>query len=190
MRHSSNVAVGQGPERGVFRAVIPLLAEKHAFWELRHSHLVPVFSRSTNPDPDRLRWFWAFGLYQALHLALFSQGAYNCSFALALAFIQGPEGMLMTQDSIHAMDPKLGQMLDPWFALAVDDPMPTSPRDPVYQLITNVLDMQVGHSHTMGPASNVNVAFSPDIHYSQCPHTGNPRWLDLYNFPGSGTWPD
>lgn len=135
--------MGRGPERGVFRAVIPLLEMQHTFWELRHSHLVPVFSRSTNPDPERLQWFWAFGLYQALHLVVFCQGAYNCSFALALAFIGGPDVMLMSQDYIHAMDPKLGQTLDPWFALKADDPMPTSPRDPVYQLITNVLDMQV-----------------------------------------------
>src|ERR1700683_1599344 len=106
-------------------------------------HRVPVFSRSTNPDPECLQWFWAFGLYQVLHLALFCQGAYNCSFALVLAFIGGPEAMLMSQDYIHAMDPKFGQTLDPWFALKVDDPMPTSLRDPVYQLITNVLDMQV-----------------------------------------------
>jgi len=141
-----NVAVGPGPERGVFRAVVPLLAKKHTLWELRHSHLVPVYSRSTNPDPNRLRWFWAFGLYQALHLALFSQGAHNCSFALALAFLEGHDGMLMTQDYIHAMDPKLGQTLDPWFTLSTSDPMPTSPTDPVYQLITNVLEMQVTSS--------------------------------------------
>ena len=87
------------------------------------------------------------GIYQALHLVLFSQGAYNCSFALALAFLDGPSGMSMSQDYIHAMDPKLGQMLDPWFTLTADDPMPTSHLHPVYQLITNVLEMQVCYFH-------------------------------------------
>lgn len=84
-------------------------------------------------------------MYQALHLALFRQGAYNCSFALAIAFIIGEPGMLMTQDYIHALDPKLGNTLDPWFALAPDDTMSTSPSHPVVQLITNILDMQVRH---------------------------------------------
>lgn len=104
----AEAAVGPGPERGIFREVIPILAQRHTFWELRHSHLVPVFSKSiSSPDPDRLQWFWAFGVFQALHLALFCQGAYNCSFALATAFILGEPGMLMTQDYVHAMDPKL-----------------------------------------------------------------------------------
>lgn len=140
----AEAAVGPGPERGIFREVIPILAQRHTFWELRHSHLVPVFSKSiSSPDPDRLQWFWAFGVFQALHLALFRQGAYNCSFALATAFILGEPGMLMTQDYVHAMDPKLGNALDPWFALQAEDPMPTSPSHPLVQLIANVLDMQV-----------------------------------------------
>lgn len=107
-------------------------------------HLAPIFSASAHPNPARLRAFWSFGLYQALHLALFSQGAHNCSFALPIAFILGEEGMLFTRDFVYTMDPELSEMLEPWFALSPDDPMPAlGGEDPLSELLAGKLELQV-----------------------------------------------
>lgn len=154
---STKFAVGPGPERAVYREVIPILQDRYQYWQLRHQHLAPVFSVNSNhPDPERLRWFWAFGLYQALHFVLFCQGASPISFLLPLAFIEGEKGMLLSRSYIHAMDPTLGRAIDPWFSLSFSDPIPKDPRDPVYVMIVQVLDMQVSFTSTICILAHLN----------------------------------
>ncbi|KAJ7833508.1 hypothetical protein B0H14DRAFT_3710538 [Mycena olivaceomarginata] len=140
----SNVTVGPGPERALYRHAISTATQDHRYWAPAASghFFVPVFSITSIAIPERFQVFAAYGALLALHCFILGQGPIPISPWLLLALVSGKPGMLVPTPVLLALDPDAFDTLAPWLTMKVDDPMPSNLMHPVCQFLINVIERQ------------------------------------------------
>ncbi|KAJ7891729.1 hypothetical protein B0H14DRAFT_3696366 [Mycena olivaceomarginata] len=136
-------ALGRGVEQAVWRHVLSLLAEDTRFWQPTPAEpqyftflLSPVSS-----EPERTAKFYVYGQLIAIHLYYYGHGL-SVGLWPVLAIALGRASMLLGEGFLRLISPDVASDLRPWFALAVEDPMPSSLTAPVSRLLMNVLEIQ------------------------------------------------
>ncbi|KAJ7850146.1 hypothetical protein B0H14DRAFT_3665810 [Mycena olivaceomarginata] len=137
-------ALGRGVEQAVWRHVLSLLAEDTRFWQPTPAEpqyftflLSPVSS-----EPERTAKFYVYGQLIAIHLYYYGHGL-SVGLWPVLAIALGRASMLLGEGFLRLISPDVASDLRPWFALAVEDPMPSSLTAPVSRLLMDVLEIQV-----------------------------------------------
>ncbi|KAJ7311636.1 hypothetical protein DFH08DRAFT_973733 [Mycena albidolilacea] len=136
-------ALGRGVEQAVWRHVLSLLAEDTRFWQPTPAEpqyftflLSPVSS-----EPERTAKFYVYGQLIAIHLYYYGHGL-SVGLWPVLAIALGRASMLLGEGFLRLISPDVASDLRPWFALAVEDPMPSSLTAPVSRLLMDVLEIQ------------------------------------------------
>ncbi|KAJ6544444.1 hypothetical protein B0H19DRAFT_1076556 [Mycena capillaripes] len=142
----TEVSLGPGPERAVYRRAIELMVEDHNLWQQgAHSrYMIPVLTPGAVNVVDRRLAFQAHGSLLALHCYILSSGPVPVSIWLLLALCLGEKAMLLPNLNryIAALDPVACNCLAPWFALKADDIIPNDIMHPFNQFLINIMDMQ------------------------------------------------
>ncbi|KAJ6536060.1 hypothetical protein B0H19DRAFT_1270875 [Mycena capillaripes] len=182
----TEVSLGPGPERAVYRRAIELMAEDHNLWQQgAHSrYMIPVLTPGAVNVVDRRLAFQAHGSLLALHCYILSSGPVPISIWLLLALCLGEKAMLLPNLNryIAALDPVAYDCLAPWFALKADDIIPNDIMHPFNQFLINIMDMQpsmIRSSHTQDIRDGWTITFLSAVLLGNTGIWSHPEFLTI-----------
>ncbi|KAF8145147.1 hypothetical protein K438DRAFT_1782182 [Mycena galopus ATCC 62051] len=120
------ITQGIGPERAAWREACSELGRRHHYWQPAASStmLRPIFTPGDMAIPDRIQTFRGHGMFLALHCFLLGQGPLPISIWLLLCLIEGPDTLIIPQNTLLHIDPGAYEILAPWYDFEEHTPMP------------------------------------------------------------------
>ncbi|KAJ7020454.1 hypothetical protein C8F04DRAFT_1196622 [Mycena alexandri] len=141
VRHTVG-SVGRGVEHAVWRTILESVVNNEQLW--RPSTVEPehtTFVLSPISSPHRDAQFYVHAQLIAIQMYYYGHGL-SIGLWPVLAMALGHQSMLLEQAFVQLVSPSLAVELRPWFALRLEDPMPTALTHPACRLVMETLDIQ------------------------------------------------